>query len=149
MSVHLNNLQLHLCLYLCLLAVTISLKSFSSHTHECYTLQCSALFIVAFRMKMKTNEMGGWHEQGEGWRLRRAAAFIFSASHVIFIVNKTYLALLSEQGLARGASIHRERRLVWEGSGGEQGVKAGEIRGGWRKGRGKEKMKESSRSMFG
>lgn len=41
-----------------------------------------------------------------------AAAFIFSASHVIFIVNKTHLALLSEQGLAREASFHRERQLV-------------------------------------
>lgn len=109
---HLNNLQLHLCLYVCSCAVTISPKSFSSHTHECYTSQCSALFIVAFKMKMKTNEMGGWREQGEGWRLRGAAAFIFSASHVIFIVNKTHLALLSEQGLARGASFHRERQLV-------------------------------------
>lgn len=37
-----------------------------------------------------------------------AAAFIFSASHVIFIVNKTHLALLSEQGLAGEASFHRE-----------------------------------------
>lgn len=41
-----------------------------------------------------------------------AAAFIFSASHVIFIVNKTHLALLSEQGLAREASFYRERQLV-------------------------------------
>lgn len=37
------------------------------------------------------------------------AAFIFSAPHVIFIVNKTHLALLSEQGLAGEASFQRER----------------------------------------
>lgn len=41
-----------------------------------------------------------------------ATAFIFSASHVIFIVNKTHLALLSEQGLAKEASFHRERNTV-------------------------------------
>jgi len=42
-----------------------------------------------------------------------AAAFIFSASHVIFIVNKTHLALLSEQGLAKEASTERgERRTA-------------------------------------
>lgn len=40
---------------------------------------------------------------------RGAAAFIFSAPHVIFIVNKTHLAFLSEQGLAGEASFHRER----------------------------------------
>lgn len=54
----------------------------------------------------------------EGWRGDMGgggvAAFIFSASHVIFIVNKTHLALLSEQGLAEEASIHRNRRLVGE-----------------------------------
>lgn len=76
-------------------------------------------------MKMKTNEMGGWHEPGGGWRLRRAAAFIFSASHVIFIVNKTHLALLSEQGLAQGASIHGGRRWVW-------GERRGAVSKSWR-----------------
>lgn len=44
-----------------------------------------------------------WWEEG-GY-----TAFIFSASHVIFIVNKTHLALLSEQGLVREASFHRGR----------------------------------------
>lgn len=39
-----------------------------------------------------------------------AAAFIFSAPHVIFIVNKTHLAFLSEQGLAGEASFYRERK---------------------------------------
>ncbi len=43
-----------------------------------------------------------------------AAAFIFSASHVIFIVNKTHLALLSEQGLAGEASFHGERQMLRE-----------------------------------
>lgn len=45
-----------------------------------------------------------------GRRVEGAEAFIFSASHVIFIVNKTHLALLSEQGLAGKASFHRETR---------------------------------------
>ena len=81
----------------------ISLNSPPCNAYECYVSQCTVLlFTVAFTMKMKGNEMGGWSEQGEGWRVRggAAAAFIFSASHVIFIVNKTHLALLSEQGLA-------------------------------------------------
>lgn len=69
--------------------------------------QCTVLFSVAFTMKR--NEMGGWSEQGEGGG---GAAFIFSASHVIFIVNKTHLALQSEEGLAIEASFHRERQLV-------------------------------------
>lgn len=77
--------------------------------------QCTVLFTVAFTMKMKGNEMGGWSEQGEGWRVCvgggvGAAAFIFSAPHVIFIVNKTHLAFLSEQGLAGEASFYRERK---------------------------------------
>lgn len=37
------------------------------------------------------------------------AAFIFSVPHVIFIVNKTHLALLSEQGLAGDASIPKKK----------------------------------------
>lgn len=43
------------------------------------------------------------------------AAFIFSAPHVIFIVNKTHLAFLSEQGLAGEARFHRGRRAVGKG----------------------------------
>lgn len=35
----------------------------------------------------------------------------FSASHVIFIVNNTHLAFLSEQGLVRDASFHGEEDL--------------------------------------
>lgn len=58
---------------------------------------------------MSEEKGGGWRVQGGG-----AAAFIFSASHVIFIVNKTHLALLSEQGLAGEASYHRGRLLVRE-----------------------------------
>lgn len=54
-----------------------------------------------------------------------AAAFIFSVPHVIFIVNKTHLAFLSEQGLAGEASFHTESQAVGE-RGGEQRVKAEE-----------------------
>lgn len=88
------------------------------------------------------------------------AAFIFSAPHIIFIVNKTHLAFLSEQGLAGEASFHREREREAAGErGGEQRVKAKEMRGGWNKGSreagmmkslagrysGKEKAKEKKR----
>ena len=59
---------------------------------------------------MSEKKGGGWRVQGGGG----AAAFIFSASHVIFIVNKTHLAFLSEQGLAGEASFHRGRLLVRE-----------------------------------
>lgn len=64
---------------------------------------------------MKTK--GGWSEKGErgggegtGWG--GAVAFIFSLPHVIFIVNKTHLAFLSEQGLAGAASILAQKEAV-------------------------------------
>lgn len=68
-------------------------------------------FAVAFRKKMKRKEREGGvcSEKVGGVGVQ---AFIFSASHVIFIVNKTHLALLSEQGLAEEASFYRNRRLV-------------------------------------
>lgn len=51
---------------------------------------------------------------GRGWA--GAAAFIFSLPHVIFIVNKTHLAFLSERGLAGEASILAEKKAAgWEG----------------------------------
>lgn len=46
---------------------------------------------------------------GKDGRVEWGGAFIFSAPHVIFIVNKTHLAFLSMQGLAAEASLHRER----------------------------------------
>ncbi len=47
----------------------ISLNSAPSNTCECYVSQRAVLFTVAFTMKMKENEMGGWRAQGEGWRV--------------------------------------------------------------------------------
>lgn len=47
-----------------------------------------------------------------GYGLGGAVAFIFSLPHVIFIVNKTHLAFLSEQGLAGAASILAQKEAV-------------------------------------
>lgn len=86
------------------------------------------------------NETGGWSKKGEQGRGGGkgtgggAVAFIFSLPHVIFIVNKTHLAFLSEQGLAGEASILAEKQAVgWEG-GGELWVKSrGSGEGVWNK----------------
>lgn len=62
-------------------------------------------------------EDGARKESGDGAAARvevggGAVAFIFSLPHVIFIVNKTHLAFLSEQGLAGEASILAEKQAV-------------------------------------
>lgn len=60
----------------------------------------------------------------------RGGAFIFSAPHVIFIVNKAHLAFLSVQGLAADASSQREAAAAVRG--GEKRVEAESELGGIR-----------------
>lgn len=80
---HLNNFQL--CLYVCLSVFVISLNSPQSNTDECCMSQCTVLFTVAFIMKMKGNEMGGWSEQGEGWRVEGGAQHLFSVRLMLYL----------------------------------------------------------------
>lgn len=110
MPAHLNNLQRRSCLYVCWSVAVISLNSHMSVIH--LSALCFSPWHLGWRWRATRWEGGASEENGcrmgEGGGAAAAAAFIFSASHVIFIVNKTHLALLSEQGLAREASFHRE-----------------------------------------
>lgn len=82
--------------------------------------QRSVLSTVAFYNEDEGgggDETVGWSEKGVrgwvgGWGRIGGAAFIFSVPHVIFIVNKTHSAFLSEQGLAGEASFHTESQAV-------------------------------------
>lgn len=115
--------------YPCLAAV--SLNSFASVHLFIYLLHlfrciCDSAHPI-LRVISPTNRSRLFHwgiynedEGGQDGRVVWGGAFIFSAPHVIFIVNKTDLAFLSMQGLAAEASLLRERRwrLREEGSSG-------------------------------